>query len=235
MAVPVQQGNARGDAIPRMTGGVDQALRGRLTRGAADACNARLLQRDPGLVTRKEMAEAVAQGVPQRVVDWFSEPDTASTLSKLAIATELFLAVALWSRHARVFALWWGLWFHLVIEATSRVEGFTWLTLAVYALFATPDVHGRKLFYDASRARGRCLARAVSMIDWFARFEIRPWAPDGIRRGHAIVIVRRDGTPATGIRALAMVARCTPLVFPLWGPLALLASFTERGEASAVA
>ena len=179
--------------------------------------------------------EAVAQGVPQRVVDWFSEPDTASTLSKLAIATELFLAVALWSRHARVFALWWGLWFHLVIEATSRVEGFTWLTLAVYALFATPDVHGRKLFYDASRARGRCLARAVSMIDWFARFEIRPWAPDGIRRGHAIVIVRRDGTPATGIRALAMVARCTPLVFPLWGPLALLASFTERGEASAVA
>jgi uncharacterized integral membrane protein len=175
---------------------------------------------------------AVASGVPQRVVDWFQEPGVASALSKLAIATELFLAIALWSRHARVFALWWGLWFHLIIEATSRVEGFTWLTLAIYALFATPDVRARKLFFDASRVRGRLLARAVSMLDWLARFEIRPWAPDDIRRGHVIVIIRRDGTLATGVRALAMVTRCTPL-FPLWAPVALLASFTERGEASA--
>jgi hypothetical protein len=49
------------------------------------------------------------------------------------------------------------------------------------------------------------------------------------------VIVRRDGSRATGIRALAMVARCVPLLFPLWAPLALLASFTKGGEASASA
>jgi hypothetical protein len=45
--------------------------------------------------------------------------------------------------------------------------------------------------------------------------------------------VRRDGTHATGVRALAMLARCIPLLFPLWAPFAFVASFTKGGEASA--
>jgi hypothetical protein len=176
---------------------------------------------------------AIASGVPRSIVDLMSQPGATSALAKIAIATELFLAVGLWSRRTRIFALWWGVWFHLVIEATSRVEGFTWLTLGVYALFVTPAVRERKLFFDGSRAKGRWAARAVTLLDWLARFEVKPWAPDAVRRGHAVVVVRRDGTHATGVRALAMVARCTPLLFPLWAPLALVASFTRGGEASA--
>jgi hypothetical protein len=179
--------------------------------------------------------DAIAMGVPPGILDWLSEPDTASALAKLAIATELFLAAGLWIPRTRVFALWWGVGFHLVIEATSRVEGFTWLTLATYALFATPDVRARKLFYDSSRLRGRTAARLVSLLDWLARFEVRAWAPDDVRKGHAVVIVRRDGTHATGLGALAMIARATPLLFPLWGPLAFIASFTKGGEANAAA
>jgi hypothetical protein len=179
--------------------------------------------------------QATAAGVPSRVVAWMTQPDPASLLAKLAIATELLLAVCLFSRRTRVAALWWGVWFHLVIEATSRVEGFTWLTLAMYALFVTPDVRARKLFFDGSRAKGRWASRAVRMLDWFARFEVKPWAPDAAPgpRGHAVVVVRRDGSRATGVRAFAMVARCTPLLFPLWAPLALVASFTRGGDASA--
>jgi hypothetical protein len=179
--------------------------------------------------------QALAQGVPRGLVDWFTQPEVASALAKVAIGTELFLATGLWDRRARVLALWWGTCFHLVIEATSRVEGFTWLTLAVYALFATPDVRARKLFYDSSRLRGRLAARAVAMLDWLARFEIKPWAPDAVKTGRAVVILRRDGTRATGVGALAMVARATPLLFPLWGPLAFIASFTKGGETSAAA
>ncbi|MBV9949772.1 MAG: hypothetical protein JOZ69_23220, partial [Myxococcales bacterium] len=123
-------------------------------------------------------------------------------------------------------------WFHLTIEATSRVEGFTWLTFAVYVLFVTPDLRARKLFYDSSRWKGRAVARLVSWLDWLARFETKPWAPDAVRKGHAVVIVRRDGTHATGLGALAMVARATPLLFPLWGPLFLVASFTKGGDAN---
>jgi hypothetical protein len=177
---------------------------------------------------------AIEHGVPQAVVDFLGEPDVASALAKLAIATELFLAVGLWGR-TRVFALWWGVWFHLTIEATSKVEGFTWLVLAVYLLFATPDARARKLFYDSSRWRGRLIGRLASFADWLARFEVKPWAPDAVKKGHTVVVVRRDGTLATGVSALAMIARATPLFFPLWAPLAFVASFTRTGEVSASA
>jgi hypothetical protein len=176
---------------------------------------------------------ALAAGVPRGLVDWLSTPGATSALAKMAIATELFLAVGLWSRRTRIFALWWGVWFHLLIDATSRVEGFTWLTLGVYVLFVTPAVRERKFFFDASRAKGRWAARAVTLLDWLARFEVKPWAADAVPKGHSVVVVRRDGTHATGLCALAMVARCTPLLFPLWAPLALAASFTRGGEASA--
>jgi hypothetical protein len=176
---------------------------------------------------------SVAHGTPASLVEWLGQPDVASGVAKVAIATELFLAIGLWVGQMRIFALWWGLCFHLAIEVTSRVESFTWLTLAMYALFCTPDVCARKLFYDRERLRGRSLARIVSSLDWLARLDIKPWAPDAIRRGHSIVVVRRDGTHATGIRALAMVARCTPLLFVVWAPIALVASFTKGGEASA--
>ena len=176
--------------------------------------------------------QALERGVPQSVVDAFSTPAATSALAKAAIATELFLAYGLFDRRTRIFALWWGTLFHLTIEVTSKVEIFTWLTLTMYALFATPDVRARKLFFDPSRARGRMLARAVRLFDWLARFEVKPWAPDDLKQGHSIVVVRRDGTRATGIRALAMCARTLPVLFPLWAPLAFLASFTKGGDAS---
>src|SRR5262249_11876200 len=105
--------------------------------------------------------QALERGVPQAVVDAFSTPSATSAPAKLAIATELFLPVGLFMKRTRVFALWWGVMFHLTIEVTSRVEVFTWLTLAMYALFATPDFRARKLFFDPSRAKGRVLARLV--------------------------------------------------------------------------
>jgi len=171
--------------------------------------------------------QVLDHGVPGQVVELLQQPDAAGVLAKVAIATELLLAVGLWSRRTRIFALWWGVWFHLSIELTSKVEGFTWLTLAAYAVFCVPDVQARKLYFDGSRLRGRLIARAVTLLDWFARFEVKAWAPDEIRRGHAIVVVRRDASHATGLRALAMVARCTPLLFPLSIPLAIAASFTK--------
>ena len=177
--------------------------------------------------------QAIQRGVPHGVVEALSHPAATSALAKLAIATELFLVLGLWTKRTRAFALWWGVGFHLTIEVTSQVETFTWLTLAMYALFATPDVRARRLFFDPSRPKGMILASLVMLLDWLARFEVRAWEPDSLKKGHVIVVVRRDGSRATGVRALAMVARCVPLLFPLWGPLALIASFTKGGEASA--
>jgi hypothetical protein len=177
-------------------------------------------------------SQAIDEGVPRWLVDLFGSPWGASLLAKAAIATELFLVFGLLNKKTRIFALWLGVWFHLLIEATSKVEQFTWLTLAVYALFATPDVHARKLYFDRSRVKGVVLSRLVILLDWLARFEVRAWEPDPIRKGHSVVVVRRDGSTATGIRAFAMVTRCVPLLFPLWAPVALIASFTKAGTSN---
>lgn len=171
--------------------------------------------------------QAVDAGVPRVVVEHVSQPASAQALAVLAIGTELLLVVGLWPRRTRAFALWWGVWFHLTIEATSRVESFTWLTLAMYALFATPDVRARRILYDASSVKQQALARAIARLDWLARFEVLPLSA----AGSGFVVVGRDGTRSTGLHALSAVARCTPLLFPLWIPIAVVSAFArERGS-----
>lgn len=186
-----------------------------------------------GLVLADRIARhahlAVEAGVPERLVAWLARPDTASALAKAAITTELFLVLGPWSRRARVVALFCGVWFHAIIQVTAKVETFSVLTVAMYAVFATPDRAARTVRYDPSTLRGRAAAALVLLFDWLSRFELAPWEPDD-RRGHAVVVTRRDGSTATGIRALAMLARCLPMLFPLWAPIALVASFTRRGD-----
>jgi hypothetical protein len=169
--------------------------------------------------------QAIRAGVPRSVVDCLAEPRTAGALAALAIATELFLAVGLWPKRTRAFALFWGVGFHLTIEATSRVEGFTWLTLGVYALFATPDRRARTFLWDGSRPLGRVLARAVRALDWLDRFETKESAEPA---GGGFRVIGRDGQERTGIGAAVEVARAIPLLFPLWIPLAVIAAPFER-------
>jgi hypothetical protein len=85
-------------------------------------------------------AQALDAGVPAGVLAWLSHPDVTGTLAKLAIATELFLAVGLWMRRTRWAALAAGIAFHGIIEVTARVEGFSWLMLASYGLFFLPEL-----------------------------------------------------------------------------------------------
>lgn len=186
-----------------------------------------------GLVLADRVARhvhvAVASGVPRRVVEWFARADVASAVAKLAIMTELVVCVALWVRPLRIIGLWWALWFHLVIQLTSNVETFTIMQLAIFGVFVTPDYRARTLRFDPSRFWGKLSGACVPMLDWFARFEVKPWEPDD-QPGHSVVVVRRDGGRVTGIRAFAMIARCVPLLFPIWAPVALLASFTKQGD-----
>lgn len=173
--------------------------------------------------------QAVQAGVPRGLVEALARPDVASALAKAAITMELLLVLGPWLERTRVPVLFCGVWFHLIIQLTAKVETFSLLTVAMYAVFATPDRGARVVRFDPSTIRGRLVAGAVMVCDWLDRFELRPWEPDD-QRGHAVVIVRRDGTSATGINAVAMLARCLPLLFPLWAPIALIASFTKRGD-----
>lgn len=172
---------------------------------------------------------AVHAGVPRGIVEVLARPDVASAVAKLAIMTELILCLALWLRPTRIIALWWGLWFHVVIQFTSKVEVFSVLSLAMYGLFVTPDFRPRTLRFDPSRPWGKIAGTVVPFLDWFGRFEVKPWEPDD-QHGHSIVVTRRDGGSATGIRAFAMLTRCIPILFPLWAPVAFVTSFTKRGD-----
>ena len=87
--------------------------------------------------------EAVRRGVPRGLIAFLGEPSVASLLAKGAIGIELSLALLvfvpfdgkqLW-RRVRTSALLVGVLFHLTIEATAKVEGFSLLTLAAYLAF----------------------------------------------------------------------------------------------------
>jgi hypothetical protein len=162
----------------------------------------------------RSTAIAVSKGVPAGLVEALASPAVSSVLAKLAISTELGLAVALFLPRTRAFALWWGTMFHLTIELTSQVELFTWLSLTIYALFATPALRERALLYDLANARAVRLARMVRSLDWLLRFDIRA---DPAVRGFAVV--DRDQSRAAGLLGYARIARATPLLFPFWIPL----------------
>jgi len=169
---------------------------------------------------------AVAQGVPPVVMEMLAHPMLSSSLAKLAILTELFLAIALFVRRTRAFALWWGVMFHLTIEVTSRVELFTWLSLAIYALFAVPTVGERAILYEPGHRWGERVARMVQRADWLLRFEVRSDA--AAAAGHGFVVVERDGSRAAGLLGWARIARAIPLLFPLSVPLWVIARVVSR-------
>lgn len=200
------------------------------------SCSSKLLDADwrGGVVLASRMTlfahQAVARGVPEGLMHWLASPAVSSVLAKSALLTEAFLAVALLRPRSRVVALWVGTLFHLTIELTSRVEIFTWLTLLLYGLFVTHDVRARTLHYDGESPRGRAVARAVRLLDWLERYEVRAWRPDAVAGRRAVVIVRRDGSRATGFSAWVMMTRTLPLLFPLWGPLALIESFVRKDD-----
>jgi hypothetical protein len=164
---------------------------------------------------------AVAKGVPATLMAVLSDPSFASALAKLAIGTELVLAVALFVPRTRSFALWWGVMFHLTIEVTSKVELFTWFSLVLYALFAVPALHERAFLYDPARRPDRLVLGMIRRLDWLARFETRA---DPVAAGHGrFMMVDRDGTRASGLRGATLLARGIPLFFPLFVPLWVLA------------
>lgn len=178
--------------------------------------------------------DGIAKGVPESIVHFFQEPAVASALAKGVIATELFLVIGLWLPRTRAVALWIGVVFHLVIEATSKVAYFSWFMILVYALFATHDLRARSVSFDPSHRGSALVARIARALDWLARFEIKPWTPDGLTRSRHLVVRDRDGQSFTGLAAAVMLVRCLPLLFPLWLPLLAVAAvrrgFSARAE-----
>ena len=174
------------------------------------------------------MHEAVGKGVPQAFMDFLATPLMSSLIAKGAIFSELFIAFGLQSKRTRRVALWWGMIFHLMIETTSAVELFTYVTLVAYAFFVTPDVHARKFQFDGSVPWAKFVGRALRFLDWFSRFDISAWSSDIAKSDHAVVVTKRDGSRVTGFAAWTAVAEAMPLFFLLWVPSAIATTFVAK-------
>jgi hypothetical protein len=156
-----------------------------------------------------------------------SAPWFAHAAAVAAIGCELFLALGLWFTRTRALCLWLGLVFHAGIEVTARVELFSYTMLSGYLVFVTPELCERSVSWNARTRAGRALGRLCSRLDILARF--RHEQVDG----QASLLVARDraGIAHRGLSAWRELARATPLLFPLWLPLAVL-TWRERREAS---
>jgi len=161
--------------------------------------------------------------VPAWYADLLTSPLTASIASKAAISLELFLAVGLWLTRTRAMALWAGAVFHLAIQASARVELFSWLMGACYVAFVTPEIRERTLVIDPETGLGRAVERLVQWFDWLARFEVvrQPNSAQG-----PICVIDRGGRQARGWGVPAALARGLPVLYLAW-PL-LYVSFAVR-------
>ena len=156
------------------------------------------------------------------LAELLSSPLFGSLASKAAIATEIFLAIGLWLPRTRPFAFFMGIVFHLGIQASARVDLFSWLMLSSYILFVTPELRERRLVYDPDDAWARAVAALVAALDWFRRFALET-APGARAQGERLRVFDRDGKERTGLDFVVTLFRALPLLFPLWLPLWLLA------------
>lgn len=155
--------------------------------------------------------------LPEAIVAFVSRPWFAEVASLLAIGSELFLALGLWFARTRPAALWLGVMFHVGIEVSAHVELFSYTMLCGYLAFVTPELRERTVSWSTATRRGPGLAKLFQRLDLLARFRHETHAEPELLRVHD-----RGGTAHRGLAALRELCRATPLLFPLWAPLALV-------------
>jgi hypothetical protein len=134
--------------------------------------------------------------------------------AKFIVLTELFIAVALWSRRTRYAAVWVAVVFHVSIEASASVQVFSLLAIAVLVVWAVPSTRDRILRFDPAKAGHRRLTALVRALDWLARFRVEP--------GSRLEVVDRDRTAIRGGPAVAVTLSRLPLTAWFALPVLLL-------------
>jgi uncharacterized membrane protein YphA (DoxX/SURF4 family) len=158
-----------------------------------------------------------ASVLPTSVIDLLCKHEFHYAFAKVAIATELFIAVGLVVAPLRYAAAFTAFWFHLVIGVSLDVDIYSHLAVSALLVWAIPKTRGRRLEIRIDRRLGRWFRVFVRAFDWLARFEIEP----ALERGAPIVtLVERDGAKREGAEAALFTLLRLPLFFPFVAPLA---------------
>jgi hypothetical protein len=155
------------------------------------------------------------QALPDWAVSLLTDRAFHTGAAKFIVLTELFIAVALWSRRTRYAAVWVAVVFHVSIEASASVQVFSFLAIAVLVVWAVPSTRDRVLRIDPTDENQRRLAALVRGLDWLARFRVEQAKP-----GSRLEVVDRDGTEIRGGPAATLTLSRLPL--PAWFALPAL-------------
>jgi hypothetical protein len=185
-----------------------------------------------GTVTWQRVVQERSElhALPDWVVSVLTDRDFHTGAAKFIVLTELFIAAGLWSRRTRYAAVWVAIVFHTSIEFSASVQVFSFLGIAVLAVWAVPSTRDRVLRLDVTDPAQRRLATAVRGLDWLARFRVEHGAP-----GSAVTVVDRDGSTIRGKAAMAFALSRLPLTAWFALPALLLPSLRGARHAEAVA
>lgn len=164
-----------------------------------------------------------ASVLPSWAVDVLADRSFHTVAAKLIIATELFIAVGLWSRRTRYAAVWVAICFHVAIELSAEVQVFSFLAIAALAIWAVPSTRDRVLVLDADAVSQRRLGAVVRNLDWLARFRIE-WRSGG----GPVTVIDRDGTVVEDGWAVCLVLSRLPLTAWFALPVRLLPRARHR-------
>ena len=164
-----------------------------------------------------------ASVLPSWAVDVLVDRSFHTVAAKLIIATELFIAVGLWSRRTRYAAVWLAICFHIAIELSAEVQVFSFLAIAMLLVWAVPATRDRTLVIDPESAAQRAFARVVGGLDWLARFRIET-GPSGA----PLTLIDRDGDLREGGWAVCYGLSRLPLTAWFALPVLLLPGARPR-------
>jgi hypothetical protein len=178
-------------------------------------------------VTRHR-AELVHGPLPEPIVSLLTNRSFEGVAAKIVIATELCIAIGLWSRRTRYAAVWIAVVFHVAIEVSASVEVFSALAIAALLVWAVPSTRDRVIVLDPARDAHWRFARAVRALDWLARFRFDP------RPGATFTVIDRDGSTRRGGAAGAFVCSRLPLTAWFALPVAAVLGRSARSDRGGV-
>jgi predicted DCC family thiol-disulfide oxidoreductase YuxK len=162
-------------------------------------------------------------------------------LSLLAIATEAFLAVALWIPRWRPTAFIVGLGLHAAITVwlvpTYQLFIYSLVILPLYLLFLPSARGAYTVVWDDSCSFCTQWVRWARRLDWLGALRFVPSSNEseigslGVTRREAdtaLQFIRPDGSRRAGFDAVRGIAELTPLCF-LWAPLMALPPVRAMG------
>ena len=171
-----------------------------------------------GTVTRLRVVQwravAADRGVPEDVLDLLATEGFHIWFAKVAVLTELVIAVGLLYRRTRLGAVWIAVLFHISIEIVASVQVFSFAALAALVIWVTPSQRDRTVILRGNSIGARLLSFGVVWLDWTGRFRVQRSDAEG----PSLTLIDRDGRMIDGGAAARLILSRFPLTFMFVAP-----------------